>query len=37
VQAAMSLMHEKVARKRLDSRATMDFDSSDRAKASRKH
>jgi hypothetical protein len=36
VHAAMSLMHEKIAHKRADSMASMDFDSSDRARASRK-
>jgi hypothetical protein len=29
-------MHEKIAHKRADSMASMDFDSSDRARASRK-
>lgn len=37
VQAAMSLMHDKVALKRLVPTAPMTFDTSDRAKASKKH
>jgi hypothetical protein len=37
VQAAMTLMHDKIAHKRRVADASMDFDSSDRAKASRKH
>ena len=36
VHEAMSLMHEKVARRRVDARASMDFDSADRARASKK-
>ena len=37
VQAAMSLMHDKVAHKRRVAGVTMDFDQTDRARASRKH
>jgi hypothetical protein len=37
VQAAMDLMHDKVARKRLMPATPMAFDSTDRARASKKH